>query len=321
MITMSAFKPAWWLAGPHLQTLWPTLTRQRIPLELVRERLELPDGDFLDLDWCEAEEDSPLVLVLHGLEGSIDSPYAKGMLRALRQAGFASLFMHFRGCSGVLNRKAGAYHSGKTDDLAYVVSLLRDRFPHRPLFALGYSLGGNVLLKWLGETGPNNPLTGAAAVSVPFLLNRLADKMNQGFARVYQRHLVSRLNRKFHEKSQAIPALMELTQGKTYPTFWEFDDRVTAPLHGFTSAEEYYRKASCRQYLKGIAVPTLIIHAMDDPFMVPEVIPREDELSEQVTLELSQGGGHVGFIEGNIPGCAEYWLEKRIPRFFAAFPT
>jgi len=186
----TSFKSAWWLNNPHLQTLWPALLRQPIKnLMLTRERFELPDGDFVDLEWS-GEGEKPLVLILHGLEGSIESHYAKGMILALNQQGWRAVFMHFRSCSGEPNRLPRSYHSGDTGDLDVIVRALRAREPRVPLAAIGFSLGGNVLLKWLGETGENNPLVAATAISVPFELHKTITRINQGFSRIYQKHLL-----------------------------------------------------------------------------------------------------------------------------------
>lgn len=309
MITKSKFKSAWWLPGPHLQTLWPTLMRRKIPLDLTRERIELPDGDFIDLDWVSFEKkDAPLVIVLHGLEGSIHSQYARGILRTLQKAGNRAVLMHFRGCSGEHNRLPRAYHSGETKDIATIVNILKNRTPDVPIYAIGYSLGGNVLLKWLGETQNENPLDKAVAISVPFELNKLADKMNTGFSKIYQRHLLNLLIQKFKDKHK-------LDRIHEVKSFWDFDNHFTAPLHGFKDAMDYYLQSSSRQYLKNIQKPTLIIHAENDPFMTLDVIPQNSDLSQYITLEISNSGGHVGFVSGIVPGLGKYWLEERISNF------
>jgi predicted alpha/beta-fold hydrolase len=187
------FKPAWWLPGPHLQTLWPTICRRPIKnIVLKRERFELPDGDFVDLDWV-GNTKGPIVLILHGLEGSIHSPYAKGMLQALQQRGWRGVFMHFRGCSGEFNRLPRGYHSGDTHDVSAVITSIRNREPSVPLAAIGFSLGGNVLLKWLGELAEQNPLKAAVAVSVPFELHKTAKRVQEGFSHVYELHFMRSL--------------------------------------------------------------------------------------------------------------------------------
>jgi len=305
------FTPAAWLPGPHLPTLWAGLCRPLAAVPLRFERIELPDGDFLDLAWTPLTA-GPLVLILHGLEGSHASSYARAMLAALDAAGYRGVLMHFRGCSGEPNRLDRSYHSGDTGDCAYLVELLGRREGHAPGAIIGYSLGGNVLLKWLGELGVACPLATAVAVSVPFDLAACATRLDQGASRMYQRRLVRSLQAKFRTKFAARPAPLTIGDVRRLDTFWRFDDAVTAPLHGFRDAADYYARSSSRPMLGTIAVPTLILHAQDDPFVPAHAIPRAAELAPAVTLELAPGGGHVGFVSGRVPGRAEYWLERRI---------
>lgn len=303
------FKPAWWLRHAHLQTLWPALCRRPVNnIILKRERIELPDGDFIDLDWTSGT--GPIVIVLHGLEGSLESSYAKGMLRALQDHHYRGVFMNFRGCSGEANRFPRAYHSGETSDLDSIIQFLKTREPHTPLAAVGFSLGGNVLLKWLGETKNKNPLCAAVAISVPFELFKAIKRVNRGFSRVYQWHLLKCLQKKMKLKS--IPA-------EGFQTLREFDNAITAPLHGFKDANDYYIRCSSRQFLPGIAVPTLLLHAKDDPFMTEDVVPTFEELPSCVQLEASEKGGHVGFVAGRFPWRPIYWLEKRVPEFLRGY--
>lgn len=320
MIKKSKFNDAWWLPGPHLQTIWGTTTRRPPQISLRRERLELPDGDFLDLDWAEPNNiiqmpnaaPPPMIIILHGLGGSIESHYAKGMLNSIVQQGWRGVFMHFRGCSGMPNRLPRSYHSGETGDFEFVLQHVLQRVPDSPLAAIGYSLGGNVLLKWLGEQKDSSPLTTAVAVSVPFELHKAANRLYTGFSRLYQWWILRQLRVNVSDKFKLMPCPIDLTPLENLRSFWEFDTYVTAPLHGFKDAEDYYRFSSSRYFLKEIETPTLIIHSIDDPFMTPDVIPRERELSKFTTLELSDTGGHVGFISGQVPGKPQYWLEDRI---------
>ena len=312
-ITESRFQPAWWCRNPHLQTLWPLAVKPPHP-ELKRERIELPDGDFIDLDWTMNRND-PVVLIMHGLEGSAHSHYARRILHALPKQGLRGVLMHFRGRSGEPNRLARAYHSGETTDLQHIVELLNTRVHDAPEAIVAYSLGGNVLLKWLGEQKNISPVKAAVAVSVPFVLSGLADHMNKGFARVYQNHLVKSLHKTFAAKAAVVDLHMTSEEISRLRTFWEFDDKVTAPLHGFSNATEYYAKSSSRQYLKDIRTQTLIIQAKDDPFMTEKVIPTNAEISAAVNLELSAHGGHVGFIFGGTPRTPKFWLEQRIQKF------
>ncbi|HSW93759.1 MAG TPA: hydrolase [Gammaproteobacteria bacterium] len=309
------FQPAWWLPGSHLQTIWPTVCRRPLRhLSLKRERFELDDGDFIDLDWTE-KKDGPIVLILHGLEGSIQSPYAKGMLQAVSEQGWRGVFMHFRGCSGEMNRLPRGYHSGETNDVARLVETLLLREKCEKIAAVGFSLGGNVLLKWLGERGVTSPLCAAVGISVPFELGKTATRIRQGFSRVYEQHFMRSLRKKIRDKSAMQPLPVEVPLLKELRSLREFDDKITAPLHGFLNAEDYYKKSSSRQFLKNISVPTLLLQSGNDPFMTKDVLPGPDELSKEVTLELTEQGGHVGFISGKFPWRAEYWLEKRVPAF------
>ncbi len=311
-----AFKPAWWCRGPHMQTLWPFLFRRTTRVELRRERIELPDGDFLDLDWT-INNNGPIVLVLHGLEGSSNSKYARGLLKAVHDHGWRGVVMHFRGCSGEPNRLPRGYHSGETGDLAYVVDLLRRREPEAPFFVVGFSLGGNVLLKWLGEAGARAPVKAAIAVSVPFLLAESAKRLERGFSQTYQWGLIRSMCQSVSEKRKWMKLPLKIEDLSTLKTFRDFDEHVTAPLHGFAGADDYYLRSSSRQYLKGIQVLTLIIQSRDDPFMTDAVIPRPDELSSTVRLELCDHGGHVGFVAGGHPWAPRYWLERRIVKQLA----
>ena len=310
MITTSSFRPAWWLRGPHLQTLYPSLFRRRAHPVLQRERLELADGDFIDLDWC-GDSSGPVVLVLHGLEGSLQSHYTGGILQALAASGYRAGLMYFRGCSGEPNRLARSYHSGETGDLASVLQHIRRRHRDTPVAVIGYSLGGNVLLKWLGETGSDNDVATAVAVSVPFDLDLAARKLERGLSRIYQRHLLQKLRHSAAARSRRAALPLSAAQLGALKTFRQFDNAVTAPLHGFRDVDDYYNRSSSRAFLRGIITPTLIIHAQDDPFLPATAIPTGEMLGPATTLELSAAGGLVGFIAGVRPGRPRFWLETR----------
>lgn len=315
MKTEDEFKPAWWLPGPHLQTLWPVLFRRREPPEGEPEQFEMPDGDFIDLLWQTSNE-GPIVLVLHGLEGSVNSHYASGLLSALSGNGYRFVFMHFRDCSGRPNRLPKRYHSGETGDLSRVVEHVRVRTGDPPAAVVGFSLGGNVLLKWLGEQGGTVPVRSAVAVSVPFLLNDCARRLDRGISRLYRAYLLRQLKNAYRRKFQRMESPLDVdVDVDKLRTFREFDHAVTAPLHGFESVDHYYDSSSSRQFLARIETPTLILHAADDPFMWPETIPADSELSPFVKLEVSPHGGHVGFVGGRAPWQPEYWLERRIIRY------
>ncbi len=309
-IIHSRFSPAWWLPGHHLPTLWPSLFRHRPDIPLVRERVELADGDFLDLSWC-GQDDRPIVMLLHGLEGNLHSHYARPLLKLLSDAGYLACMMHFRGCSGEPNRLPRSYHSGDSPELQTIAEHIHHS-RRRPVFAvIGFSLGANVLLKWLGEQGEKASVERAMAVSVPFLLNEAADRLDQGFSRLYQHHLLNSLKRKYREKFSRMPSPLNVDLNKIR-NFRQFDEQVTAPLHGFAGADDYYRRCSCRQFIPSIRKSTLILHDRHDPFMWPHTPPEEDELPENVVLELTHGGGHAGFVCGNMPASPCYWTGHRL---------
>ncbi|NBC49653.1 MAG: alpha/beta fold hydrolase [Gammaproteobacteria bacterium] len=317
-IVESDFRPAWWLRNPHLQTLWPKIRmhlggrrRSSNPgrTELERRRFELSDGDFIDLSIPVGIE-GPRVLIVHGLEGGLDSHYAASLVDSLADAGLQPLFMHLRGASGEPNRLARSYHSGATEDLAEVLAELAED-PEGPVqAAIGFSLGGNLLLKYLGEC--TDPLLGhAIAVSVPFVLRDAMLRLDIGLSRLYRGYLVSRLKASYRNKFEHRPAPLQVDLDRIRD-FNTFDDRITAPLNGFAGVFDYYEQASCRRYLRQIQTPTLIIHSADDPFMFASTVPFAHELGPGVTLELARRGGHVGFVAGPWPWHSGSWLETRI---------
>lgn len=321
MIVNSNFQPARFITNRHVQTLLPTLLRNNLAAKCEYQQLTLPDGDFVDLAWNrvpDSNETNPIVVIFHGLEGSINSPYAAGLMRTLEQHGWYVVLMHFRNCSERVNLAARTYHSGETTDASYFLDWLRESYPQAPLFAVGYSMGGNMLLKLLGQAGKEVPLCAAVAVSVPLLLDVCANQMRKGFSRFYQHHLLQKMKRKLVGKFRQYDyqSLIGLSQNDVarIKDFWEFDSAFTAPINGFEDAQDYYSKSSARQYLAGIQIPTLVIQSLDDPFMTPEVIPEESELSASVCFELSEQGGHVGFVSGRV-WKPRFWLEERIPQY------
>lgn len=313
------FRPAPGFSNPHLQTLVGRALRSRNAPPLKRERWELPDGDFLDLDFSAdaGDETRPLVLVLHGLEGGSRRNYCLESYRALARHGVASVGLNFRSCSGEMNRTARAYHSGETGDLRLVVERLQARWPGRALGLLGFSLGGNVLLKALGEG-----LTGvhaAAAVSVPYDLlagSRHLESTPLGRA-VYTRYFMRSLQRKIRLKADLVRQHVPLEPVLRARTLSEFDAALTAPLHGFDGADDYYRRSSSAPWLPHIRVPTLLLHSVDDPFLPPQALPREAMHDNPLlTPVLTRRGGHVGFFGGSarVP---EFWAETSAAGFLA----
>ncbi len=323
MLIQSTFKPAYWLKNAHLQTLYPALLRKPPSPVLTRERLVTDDNDFIDVDFCGAR-DQPLVILLHGLTGSSQSKYIKGLQQALFKQGLRSAALNFRGCSGEYNNSSRCYHSGETGDIDFLYRTLRAREPKTQMAAVGFSIGGNVLLKWLGEQGAKVNLFAATAVSVPLVLSACADKLDNGFSRLYRASLLRELKAYVRLKQQHLESLGNSKEAEilkqigdldNITSFWQYDDQVVAKLYDFANVDDYYQRSSSRQFLQAITVPTLLIQAQDDPFMTPKVIPEVAELSSSVYLEITQGGGHVGFVTGNNPFQAEYWLEQRIPEF------
>nr|WP_255773129.1 hydrolase [Halorhodospira sp. 9622] len=302
-----AFQPAWWLPGRHAQTVFPALLRSPPRIPLTSETFELPDGDFLELAW--GPPGQGLAIIGHGLGGSSDSAYVRGLVAELARRGIGSVVLQSRGAGRRPNRHRRSYHAAAWDDLEAVVAGLVERRPGQPLAVVGFSLSGSMLLNWLAERG-DCPVALAVAVSVPFELDRCADALEQGFARVYQAYLLRRLRAmaaaKFAARSDA-PVPVERI--RRIRRLREFDDLLTAPLHGFRDSADYYRRAGCRQRLGAIRQPTRILHAADDPFVPSETIPQADELGPGVSMELQRHGGHVGFVHGTRPG---YWLDGRI---------
>ncbi|MGU5714003.1 hydrolase [Aeromonas taiwanensis] len=317
MLTESHFHAPWWARNAHLQTILPKWLR-RAPARFTQERFELPDGDFVDLAWSTGShrDEQPLIVLFHGLEGSIHSHYAKGLFAHLQQQGQEAVLMHFRGCSGEPNRLLRAYHSGAIDDAQAVIAELGRRFPGKPLIAIGYSLGGNMLVNLLARACPTE-LKAAVVISAPLQLDSCADRVNQGFSRVYQSYLLRTMRANLQSKirhQEGARARWQPAQVARIATLRDFDEQVTAPLHGFDSADHYYQTCSGLGMLARIPIPTLVIHAADDPFMTGSVIPTPEQLSPQVRYELSRRGGHVGFLYGS-PWRPRFWLDERISQW------
>ncbi len=308
MITKSKFSPRWWLRNPHLQTIVASKFAKHPAVESTAERIELEDGDFLDINWSQ-KTSGPWVCIFHGLAGSIESAYAKAVFSQLEIQGMRPVFMHWRGCSGEPNRLARSYHSGATDDIDFLVKLVQQRFANEPVYAISYSLGANALLKYVGEQGKHCQLSGAIGVCPPLVLSVGADKLNTGITRGYQRYLLAAMREHHETKRKRYPDLGLPEASMALDNFWKFDNALTAPLHGFKDVHDYYTRCSARQYLSTIAIPTHILYALDDPFFTPEVVPQESELGASATLELSQYGGHVGFIGDTHE---HHWLAKHL---------
>ena len=322
------FHPARWLPGAHAQTIAGRYIRPPHGVHYRRERLDTPDGDFLDLDFATVGgtpplgDDAPLCVVVHGLEGSAQSSYVLETARALAEHGIRAVAMNFRSCSGEPNRTARFYHAGETGDLGYLLDHLAARFPAATLLGVGFSLGSNVLLKYLGERGADSRIRAAAGISIPFDLGRGADKLAASFmGRLYTRHFVRRLVGKYRVKRGRGVSLdhapMDERRVLRAPSFREFDDAVTARLHGFRDADEYYTTSSCARFLHAVRVPTLLVHALDDPFVDERAIPHDAIAANPVLhAALVRHGGHVGFIAGS-PRRPWFWAEREAARFLA----
>ncbi|ACS84187.1 hydrolase [Musicola paradisiaca] len=319
----SAFQPLGGMRNPHLQTLLPRLFRRRPSLTPVWQTLDTPDGDFVELAWSEPPQPAahkPRVVLFHGLEGNFRSPYAHGLMAACRERGWLAVIMHFRGCSGVPNRRTRIYHSGETGDADYFLQWLEKTLGPAPTAAIGISLGGNMLACLLGRQGERCSLNAAAVVSAPLLLEPCSRRIEQGFSRIYQSYLVNSLRQSALRKLAAYPGTIPVSPSriKQVRGLREFDDLITARLHGFHDAADYYRRCSAMPLLPQIRTPTLIIQAKDDPFMTPEVIPDPSQLPPCVEYQLTEHGGHVGFVSGSWRH-PEMWLEHRIPDWFTPY--
>lgn len=316
---MRPYRAPWWLPGAHLQTIYPYLVLKRRAPVYRRERWETPDGDFIDLDWLAGGNDAaPLVALFHGLEGGSGSHYATALMRALERHRWRGVVVHFRGCSGEPNRLARAYHSGDADEIAWILQRLRAHDRAVPLFAVGVSLGGNALLKWLGreQARARGSLDAAAAVSAPLDLMTAGDRLGVGFNNLYGRHFLQTLKRKSLAKLERFPALYEADRVMNARTLRDFDNVVTAPLHGYRDTDDYWTRASSKPDLHRIDVPTLIVHARNDPFLPGDHLPAPGEVSASVSLDFPRAGGHTGFASGPFPGNLD-WLPERLIAFFS----
>ena len=311
-----AYHPPRWLPGGHLQTIWPLLIKPR-RLPLRRERWDTPDGDFIDVDFLDGSADSPLLVLFHGLEGSANSHYARTLAHACQQNGWRLALPHFRGCSGELNRRPRAYHSGDSQEIDWIIQRLQAADQGRRLYAIGVSLGGNALLKWAGEQGERarQHLLGLAAVCPPLDLAACGHALARGFNQVYTRHFLGTLKARALARLKLFPGLFDASKLQRAQNLWAFDDAVTGPIHGFAGADDYWARCSAKPWLKTIAIPTLVISPRNDPFLPEEFLPSAHEAAACVHLEQPEAGGHVGFVSGTFPGHLD-WLGQRLVHFF-----
>ena len=314
------YRSSWWLPGGHGQTIWPLLAR-KVRLHTRAETLELPDGDRVRLDWV--GETGPIVVILPGLQGDMRSSYVRRLLRQCEVRGWRGVLLNYRG-RGEPNRLAHSYHCGMTDDLHYLVQELRQREPDTPIAAVGYSVGANICLKWLGENGQRGerlPVVAAVGISAPFHLGVVAKRIEHGLSRIYQWYLLRSLRRDLLAKMQTLDIGLEIDPAavRRIKTFSVFDESVSAPLNGFKDAQDYYARTRTDLLLRHVMVPTLLLNARNDPLVPAFLIPRRGDLSDHVTLEVTRTGGHMGFINGRWPWAPRFWLDQRVPEFLAQF--
>lgn len=315
IISSSAYSPPHLFSNGHVQTIFPTLFRKVTGVTYRRERISTPDHDFLDLDWSGAGANR-LAIVSHGLEGNSTRSYILGMVRALNMRGWDALAWNFRGCSGEPNRTLRFYHSGATDDMHAVISHVKTLRRYREIVLIGFSMGGNMILKYLGERAGmlDTPIKRAVAFSVPCDLLSSAERMSTAGNRIYMIRFLRLLHVKIKEKMRAMPGMLSDDGYADIKTFEQFDDRYTAPIHGFENAGDYYRKASCKRFLRDIRTPALLVNAQNDPFLARSCYPVDEASGNpHLFLEIPESGGHVGFVAFNREG--EYWSERRALEF------
>lgn len=315
LLTSSTYRAPWGLANGHLQTILPVLFRRVPPITRERERIATPDGDFLDLDWNRDHRSESLVIITHGLEGNSANASVQGMASAFHLAGWDSLAWNLRGCSGEMNRLLRTYHSGAWEDLQCVIEhAAASHGSYQNIVLVGFSIGGNLTLKYLGDRGSaiHPSIKRAVTFSVPCDLASSALVLESRINSIYMNHFMQDLRRKIREKAATFPEGISMEGLDQIRTFREFDGTYTAPLNGFLSAEDYWSKASSKPSLAGITVPTLLVNALNDPFLGPECFPRKEaEANPHLHLEFPESGGHLGFITH----ANEYWSETRAVEF------
>lgn len=320
---LTLYVPTKWLPNSHLQTAFGRLIRHKYGIVFNRRRIETADSDFIDLDFpevpgCSLPEDAPLVLLLHGLEGNARRGYAHEAYYRLAKLGIRSVGMNYRSCSGEMNRTARFYHSGTTDDVVYVLSVLKDWFPRNKIGLIGFSLGANLMLKFLGEGCKTaNWMEAAVAVSPSFDMKKSSDLLEHGISRLYTRYFLHTFRKKVRAKADLLQTVVDVESVLAARTFREVDNACTAPLNGFRDADDYYAKCSAAQFLPYIKTPTLLLRALDDPLFAPDDVPYDViAANDCLTAGITPQGGHMGFIEG-YPGRFNCWAEQEAARFLA----
>lgn len=308
------YHPPFFLKNGHIQTIIPTVFRKVNDVVYHRERIDTADNDFLDLDWSFAKK-SRLIIISHGLEGNSERAYVKGMVRTCNMAGYDALAWNYRSCSGEPNRQLRSYHSGATDDLARVINHAAGTGRYREICLVGFSLGGNLTLVYLGKDIVNPMVKKAAVFSVPCDLKGASMVLAKPANKFYMKRFLVMLHEKIKAKMAVMPGEIDDKGFENIKDFKDFDDRYTAPINGFKNAFDYWEKCSCKQFIKDIRIPALIVNAKDDPCISDSCSPvKEAAENPRVVLEMPESGGHVGFIELNKNNL--FWSEKRAVKFF-----
>ncbi|MEP7157066.1 MAG: alpha/beta fold hydrolase [Betaproteobacteria bacterium] len=322
------YRAPWWLGrggfGAHWQTVYPFVFHRPPGPVYLRERWDStphgkPDGDFVDIDRVAGPADKPMVVVFHGLEGSSQSIYSLNLMNEVARRGWRGMVPHFRGCSGEINRLPRAYHSGDAAEIDWILRRAKAEAPDQPLYVAAISLGGNATLKWLGEQGAaaRDIATAAASISAPMDLRAAGDKLAQGFCRLYTYRFLKTMKASSLEKLRRHPGIFREDVMQRARNLREFDNEVTAPLHGYRDTDDYWTRASAKPGLINVKVPTLVLNAKNDPFLPASALPRADEVSPQVLLDFPEHGGHVGFVDGTAGKRAGgSWLAQRVFHFF-----
>jgi uncharacterized protein len=318
-VTGSSYRAPAWLPGGHAQTIYAYYL-PRTPVAFQRERVDTPDGDFVDFDWLDSDTQKPIFVLFHGLEGSSGSHYALACAREAAARGWTFVVPHFRGCSGEPNATVCSYHSGDVGSIEFMLKTVANRAKNRPICAAGISLGGNALSKFCGTTLLENPgehesLRCAASVCAPLDLGISGERIAKGFNMIYTHNFLRTMKRNAKFKAAKFPGVFDVERARLAKTIADFDDAYTAPIHGFRSVTDYYHRASCRPDLLHIQLPYLLIHALNDPFVPDYLAPKTHEVGPSVTVELPATGGHVGFVSGAFPGNLN-WLPHRLMNFF-----
>jgi len=314
---MNNYQPPFFFRNGHIQSIFPTIFRQVEGINYRRETIATPDADFLDLDWVSGRSDK-LAIISHGLEGNSERAYVKGMVKAVTNAGFDALAWNFRGCGGTVNHQPKLYHSGFYEDLETVIEHVLENYEYREINLIGFSMGGNIALVYLGLKGHDvdQRIQKNVAFSVPCDLKESSEQIAKPGNQIYMKRFLRLLHQKIKAKKTAFPELFDDHDYSKIKNFYGFDNRYTAPLHGFSNALDYWEKCSSKQFIKDIKVPTLLVSALDDPFLAPNCYPvQECAANPYTSLETPKHGGHVGFVDFNRENL--YWSEKRCLQFFS----